>query len=78
MVSNFKFIPYFNIVQNFVENVRKSKWISILSWEMSGVTSEKSSTTMDQAQWFYNPLWNNRFTCENFLIKTTTIQQFFF
>ena len=31
MVSNFKFILYFNILQNFVQNVKKSKWPSILS-----------------------------------------------
>ena len=31
MVSNFKFIPYFNILQNFVQNVGKPKWSSILS-----------------------------------------------
>ena len=31
MIFNFKFIPYFNILQNFVENVRK-KNNSILSW----------------------------------------------
>ena len=31
MFSNFKFIPYFNIEQNFVENVRKPNWSSILS-----------------------------------------------
>ena len=31
MVSNFKFIPYLNILQNFVQNVRKPKWPSILS-----------------------------------------------
>ena len=29
MISNFKFVPYFNILQNFVENVRKKP--SILS-----------------------------------------------
>ena len=32
IVSNFKFIPYFNILQNFVQNVRKPKWPFILSW----------------------------------------------
>ena len=32
MVLNFKFIPYFNILQNVVENVRKTKKNSILSW----------------------------------------------
>ena len=31
MISNFKFLPYFNILQNFVENVRKTKKPSILS-----------------------------------------------
>ena len=25
MISNFKFIPFINILQNFVENVRKTK-----------------------------------------------------
>ena len=30
MTSNFKFIQYFNILQNFVQNVRKPKWPSIL------------------------------------------------
>ena len=32
MISNFKFIPYSYILQNFVQNVRKPKWPSILSW----------------------------------------------
>ena len=32
MVSNFKIIPYFNILQNFVQKYRKPKWSSILSW----------------------------------------------
>ena len=31
MVSNFKFIPYFNILQNCVQNVRKPKYPSILA-----------------------------------------------
>ena len=31
MDSNFKFIPYLNILQNFVQNVKKTKWPSILS-----------------------------------------------
>ena len=31
IVSNFKFIPYFNILEHFVRNVRKPKWPSILS-----------------------------------------------
>ena len=30
MISNFKYIPYFNILQNLVENVRKAK--NPLSW----------------------------------------------
>ena len=34
MVSNFKFIPYVNILQNFAQNVRKQKWPSILSWSV--------------------------------------------
>ena len=32
MVSNFKLIPHFNILQSFVQNVRKPKWPFILSW----------------------------------------------
>ena len=32
MVSNFKLIPYFNTLQKFVQNVRKPKWPSNLSW----------------------------------------------
>ena len=32
MVSDCKFIPYFNILHNFVQNVRKPKWPFILSW----------------------------------------------
>ena len=31
MISNFQFIPYLNILQNFVENVRKTKK-NPLSW----------------------------------------------
>ena len=31
MVSDCKFIPYLNILQNFVQNVRKPKWLFILS-----------------------------------------------
>ena len=34
IISNFKFIPYFNISQTFVQSVRKTKWTSILSWLM--------------------------------------------
>ena len=32
MISNFKFIQYFYMLQKFVENVRKTKKTSILSW----------------------------------------------
>ena len=31
MIFNFKFLPYFNILQNFVENVQKTKKPSVLS-----------------------------------------------
>ena len=31
MISNFKLFPYFNISQNFVQNVQKQKKTSVLS-----------------------------------------------
>ena len=79
MVSNFKIIPYFNILQNFVQNVRKPKWPSILSWFCSLSSSlnivwfQLAPTRYRVASifkyvWFHSSIFRNRtgHTCEWF------------
>ena len=61
MVSNFKIIPYFNILQNFVQNVRKPKSPSILTCEVKVLLSTFHYVPLCSTMFHYVPLCSTMF-----------------
>ena len=48
MISNFKLFAYFNISQNFVQNVQKQKNTSVLSWCQRSVKTDLNKVQHDK------------------------------